>query len=251
MGESHGFLRLVGEVSTVAAGPVIDAERTGETASRALDAVSLYRFFRSGEEETLALRGVSFHVEPGEIVAVTGPSGSGKSTLLSCLAGLDEPTAGTVRIGGERMSARPESERAALRASRLGILFQSNNLFAHLTVEENVTLAQRILRHHQPTFTALDILDRMGLRERARALPSHLSGGESARAGLAVALANDPAVLLADEPTGELDGATEHRLLDLLRTHAERGCAIVLVTHSARVVSVADRMIALHDGQVT
>lgn len=218
--------------------------------ARVLDAASLYRFYRSGEEETLALRGVSLHVDAGEMVAVTGPSGSGKSTLLACLAGLDEPTAGTVLVGGQRMSARPESERASLRSGYIGVLFQSNNLFAHLSVEQNVRLAQRLHQKVSPAPAASEILARVGLADRSRALPSQLSGGESARAGLAVALANDPPVLLADEPTGELDGATQQRLLDLLRVHADRGCAILIVTHSPQVVAIADRVIALHDGQV-
>ncbi|WP_354567153.1 ABC transporter ATP-binding protein [Glaciihabitans sp. UYNi722] len=226
-----------------------DAPVSSSTA-RSLDAVALYRFFRSGEEETLALRGVSLHVDAGEIVAVTGPSGSGKSTLLSCLAGLDEPTAGTVRIAGERMSARPESERAALRADRIGVLFQSNNLFAHLTVEENVQLAQRLSPRSSPSPAPREIVARVGLADRTRSLPSQLSGGEAARAGLAVALANDPVFLLADEPTGELDGDTEQRLLDLLRAHADRGCAILLVSHSPHVVAVADRVIELEDGRI-
>ncbi|MCU1524930.1 MAG: transporter ATP-binding protein [Microbacteriaceae bacterium] len=218
--------------------------------SRALEALSLYRFFRSGEEETLALRGVSLHVEVGEILAVTGPSGSGKSTLLACLAGLDEPTAGTVRVAGSRMTDRPESERAALRARHIGVLFQASNLFAHLTVEENVRLAQRIPREASVAPAPAEVLARVGLTSRAQALPSQLSGGEAARAGLAVALANDPAVLLADEPTGELDGATEQRLLDLLRAHADRGCAILLVSHSPDVVASADRVVSLYDGRV-
>ncbi|MCU1556237.1 MAG: transporter ATP-binding protein [Microbacteriaceae bacterium] len=225
-------------------------EVTVAAPSRALEALSLYRFFRSGEEETLALRGVSLHVEVGEILAVTGPSGSGKSTLLACLAGLDEPTAGTVRVAGNRMTDRPESERAALRARHVGVLFQASNLFAHLTVEENVRLAQRIQRETSSAPAPSEVLARVGLTSRAQALPSQLSGGEAARAGLAVALANDPAVLLADEPTGELDGATEQRLLDLLRAHADRGCAILLVSHSQDVVASADRVISLHDGQI-
>ena len=225
-------------------------EVTTAAAARALEATSLYRFFRSGEEETLALRGVSLHVEVGEILAVTGPSGSGKSTLLACLAGLDEPTAGTVRVAGNRMTDRPESERAALRARHVGVLFQSSNLFGHLTVEENVRLAQRIPNETSGAPEPTEVLARMGLAGRAQALPSQLSGGEAARAGLAVALANDPAVLLADEPTGELDGATEQRLLDLLRAHADRGCAILLVSHSPDVVASADRVISLNDGQV-
>jgi putative ABC transport system ATP-binding protein len=214
----------------------------------ALQAKELYRFFRSGEEETLALRGVSLAVESGEILAVTGPSGSGKSTLLACLAGLDEPAGGSVFVSGVRMSHRSEAERSALRARHIGVLFQSANLIEHLSIEQNVRLAQRIVS--ADAAPPGDILDRVGLGHRASSRPSQLSGGEAARAGLAVALANNPAVLLADEPTGELDGGTEHRLLDLLRSHADRGCAVLVVTHSSDVVAHADRVIALSDGRV-
>jgi putative ABC transport system ATP-binding protein len=215
----------------------------------ALEARDLYRFFRAGEEETLALRGVSLEVASGEILAVTGPSGSGKSTLLACLAGLDEPAGGSVWVSGQRMSHRPESERAALRSRQVGVLFQSANLLGHLTVLENVRLAQQIAKSDAPR--PGEILERVGIGARAGALPSQLSGGEVARAGLAVALANDPVVLLADEPTGELDGSTERRLLDLLRSHADRGCAVLVVTHSPDVVARADRVIALSDGRVS
>jgi putative ABC transport system ATP-binding protein len=214
----------------------------------ALDAQDLYRFFRAGDEETLALRGVSVNVNAGEIVAVTGPSGSGKSTLLACLAGLDEPAGGTVFLSGARMSHRPESERALLRSRQIGVLFQSSNLLGHLTVAENIALVQKIAK--SATRAPREILDTVGLGGRATALPSQLSGGEAARAGLAVALANDPAVLLADEPTGELDGFTEGRLLDLLRDRADRGCAVLVVTHSPEVVLRADRAVGLRDGQV-
>ncbi|MBG6214753.1 putative ABC transport system ATP-binding protein [Cryobacterium sp. CAN_C3] len=213
-----------------------------------IEARDLYRFFRAGEEETLALRGVSLAVSAGEILAVTGPSGSGKSTLLACLAGLDEPAGGSVYVTGLRLSHRPESERAALRAHHIGVLFQTNNLLGHLSITENIELAQRIIKSDVPS--PQEILERVGLANRAAAKPSQLSGGEAARAGLAVALANNPAVLLADEPTGELDGGTERRLLDLLRSHADRGCAVLVVTHSPDVVARADRVIALNDGQV-
>jgi len=213
-----------------------------------VEARDLYRFFRAGEEETLALRGVSLSVSAGEILAVTGPSGSGKSTLLACLAGLDEPAGGSVYVTGLRLSHRPESERAALRAEHIGVLFQTNNLLGHLSISENIELAQRISRSDAPA--PQEILERVGLANRAAAKPSQLSGGEAARAGLAVALANDPAVLLADEPTGELDGGTERRLLDLFRSHADRGCAVLVVTHSPAVVARADRVITLNDGQV-
>lgn len=217
-------------------------------AASPIEARDLYRFFRAGEEETLALRGVSLAVSAGELLAVTGPSGSGKSTLLACLAGLDEPAGGSVYVTGTRLSHRPESERAALRARHIGVLFQTNNLLGHLSITENIALAQRLTRSDAPP--PQEILERVGLGNRAAAKPSQLSGGEAARAGLAVALANDPAVLLADEPTGELDGGTEERLLDLLRSHADRGCAVLVVTHSLDVVARADRVIALNDGQV-
>jgi putative ABC transport system ATP-binding protein len=217
--------------------------------AQALDASSLYRFFHAGEEETLALQGVSLTVGRGELVAVVGPSGSGKSTLLACLAGLDEPDGGRVLIEGERLSRRPEPERAALRARRVGVLFQSGNLLDHLTVAENVVLAQQVAGRPNPG-RAAGLLEALGLARRAHARPAELSGGETARAGLAVALANDPAVVLADEPTGELDSASEARVLDLLWAHAAAGGAVVVATHSPAVAAAASRTLHLQDGRV-
>ena len=215
----------------------------------ALDAFGLYRFFHAGDEETLALQGVSLTVCRGELVAVVGPSGSGKSTLLACLAGLDEPDGGRVLVEGERLSRRPEQERAALRAGRIGVLFQAGNLLDHLTVAQNVVLAQRVAGRPFPT-RAASLLDALGLARRAGARPGELSGGEAARAGLAVALANDPAVVLADEPTGELDSASEARVLDLLMERAAAGGAVVVATHSPAVAAVAARTVHLEDGRV-
>ncbi|MFK8905587.1 ABC transporter ATP-binding protein [Streptomyces sp. YS-3] len=215
----------------------------------ALEARELYRFFRAGEEETQALRGVSLCVRRGETVAVVGPSGSGKSTLLGCLAGLDEPSGGDVRIDGIRISHRPEAERARLRARGIGVLLQSSNLVAHLSVTDNVRLARSAVRG-RPAVTVEDLLEQVGLAGRARALSRQLSGGELARAGLAVALANSPGVLLADEPTGELDGGSERLVLELLRSRADDGCGVLIVTHSAEAVRVADRVIAMSDGRV-
>lgn len=214
-----------------------------------LEAEGLYRFFHTGGDETLALRGVSLTVESGEVVAVTGPSGSGKSTLLACLAGLDEPDGGTVRIAGEAMTRRPEPERAALRARRVGMLFQSANLLEHLSVDANLRLAQQLAGRTDADRRAA-LLARLGLTGRARAYPSELSGGEAARAGLAVAVVNDPLVLLADEPTGEVDAATAQGVLALLRTRADAGGAVVVVTHSPAVAAGADRIVPLLDGQV-
>jgi len=220
-----------------------------ETPAPALVATDLYRFYHAGDDETLALRGVSLSVDAGETVAVIGPSGSGKSTLLACLAGLDEPDGGMVRIAGEPMSRRTEAERARLRARNVGVLFQSANLVEHLSVRDNVIVAQR-LAGTVDTARAEALLARLGIEGRADARPSQLSGGETARAGLAVALANEPAVLLADEPTGELDSATAARVVERLRGEAARGAAVVVVTHNPQLAEGADRVVELRDGSV-
>jgi len=214
-----------------------------------LDAASLYRFYHAGDEETLALQGVSLAVDAHELVAVTGPSGSGKSTLLGCLAGLDEPDGGRVIVAGRVMSRRPEPERAVIRAQCIGMVFQTHNLIEHLSVVENLLLAQR-LAHKVDRARAVDLLGELGLSHRATAQPSQLSGGESARAGLAVALANNPPLILADEPTGELDSHTAAMVIALLRERVEHGAAAIIVTHSPAVASAADREIRLVDGRI-
>jgi putative ABC transport system ATP-binding protein len=219
------------------------------TTPPALEARSLYRFYRAGDEETFALQGVSLRLERGEFVAVTGPSGSGKSTLLACLAGMDNPDGGSVRIAGRLISHRPEPERTQIRARHIGVLFQQANLLDHLTVGQNLSLvrsmAGRAHRAERP-----DLLGLLGLSDREAAYPGQLSGGELARAGLAVALANAPVALLADEPTGELDSVTETRMLDLLSAAADRGTAILVASHSPAVADAAARVVRLHDGRV-
>jgi putative ABC transport system ATP-binding protein len=214
-----------------------------------LEAHELYRFFHAGDEEVLALRGVSLTADAGETVAVVGPSGSGKSTLLACLAGLDRPDGGTVRIDGLSISRRSEADRAAIRARSVGVVYQADNLIGHLTVEGNVALAQRLGGSTRPR-SRRDLLDRLGIGGRARAYPAQLSGGEAVRAALAVALANNPTVLVADEPTGELDSSTESQVLDLLQDRAEAGTAIVVATHSEAVAAMAQRIVRLVDGLV-
>jgi len=185
----------------------------------------------------------------GECVVVAGPSGSGKSTLLACLAGLDEPDGGEVRIDGARISHQPEPVRAAMRARTVGVLFQSANLLAHLNVAQNIELVQRLAGPPDPVWCR-ELLDTVGLTSRAHARPTQLSGGETARAGLAVALANRPRVLLADEPTGELDQQTAGAVVDLLRAQADTGSAVIVVSHDRRVQDGADRVVELREGVV-
>ncbi len=218
-------------------------------AAPAIEARELYRFFHIGDDETLALRGVSMDVKAGEIVAVVGPSGSGKSTLLSCLAGLDEPDGGAVFINGARLTRRADRSRAEVRAKSIGILLQSGNLFDHLTVEQNVRLKMRFAG--QPDGGRVrEVLGLVGIDERRHAYPHQLSGGEASRAGLAVALAPKPPILLADEPTGEVDRATEERILALFDEHRANGGASLIVSHSHAIAERADRIVHLRDGRV-
>ena len=225
---------------------------TAAQAQPLLMASELYRFFHAGDDETFALRGVSVRVNAGEMVAVVGPSGSGKSTLLSCMAGLDEPDGGYVTVAGQRITRRQEAARAGLRARWIGMLMQTGNLLNHLTVTQNIQAAQSLVRQgngarQHPAALLKDV----GLTDRGRARPSTLSGGEAARAALAVALANDPPVLLADEPTGEADRDTEARILALLRERAAEGKAVLVVTHSRDVSAAADRVIRVVDGRIS
>jgi putative ABC transport system ATP-binding protein len=215
------------------------------------DARDLYRFFHVGDDEVFALRGVSLSAAPGELVAIVGPSGSGKSTLLSCLSGVDEPDGGSVDVDGMRITRRSESVKARIRARSIGMLSQSGNLFEHLTVAQNVRAATAIAGGTDPHPLPETLLSAVGLAERSSAHPTTLSGGEAARAALAVALANEPPLLLADEPTGEIDGPAEEGLLELIRDRCSNGAAALVVTHSTRVASAADRVFHLDDGTLS
>ena len=214
----------------------------------AVSAVELYRFFHVGDTEVQALRGASLTVGAEEVVALVGPSGSGKSTLLACVAGLDEPDGGRVEVAGYRMTRRPEAERARLRARHIGVLQQSGNLFDHLTLEENVRLSLELARA-DGAGRSRQALASVGLADRAQALSSALSGGESARAALAVALAADPTVLIADEPTAEVDAATERQLIELIVGRKHAGRAALIATHSMALAAMADRIYRIVDGR--
>ena len=215
-----------------------------------LAADDLFRFFHPGDTEVRALRGASLSVARGETVALRGPSGSGKSTLLGCIAGLDDPDGGTVTIHGQRMTRRPEAERSALRAASIGYLAQSGNLFAHLSVAENIALQMDLGGIDGQKAKIRELLELVGLSHRANALPETLSGGEAARAGLAVALACDPPLLLADEPTAEVDRETETRILDVLEQRRLKGGAALIATHSPSLAARATRVLAIADGRI-
>jgi putative ABC transport system ATP-binding protein len=215
-----------------------------------LEAQELYRFYHVGDEEIRALRGVSLRVEAGELVAIVGPSGSGKSTLLECLTGLDEPDGGAVLLHGKRLTRRSEIERAQLRAQHFGILLQSGNLFDHLSVENNLRLAQSLAEKVDAAYLE-ELLQQVGLDHRRGHRPTQLSGGEAARAGLAVALSTHPPILVADEPTGEVDAETETVLMEHLMAFCRQGGTLLLATHSAALAARADRVIHLLDGRIT
>jgi putative ABC transport system ATP-binding protein len=195
-----------------------------------------------------ALKDVSLVCAAGETVAVTGPSGSGKSTLLGLLAGLDDPDGGLVRVAGQRLSHQRASVSARLRARSVGVLTQASGLLSHLDVVENVRFAAGLRGGAGPSPD--ELVDGLGLAAVRHASPRTLSGGETARAGLAVALAGAPVLLLADEPTAEISSAEERTVLDLLRAWRPPGSATVIVTHSAAVAAHADRTVHLVDGRV-
>jgi putative ABC transport system ATP-binding protein len=214
-----------------------------------LEAFDVYRFFHTGESETLALRGVSLRLAAGELVALMGPSGSGKSTLLSCLAGLDTPDGGHVELLGERFTRLGEAERARRRAAAIGILMQSANLFPFLTVAENIRLPMLLAGKAYPQRID-ELLDDVVLASHKHARPGQLSGGETARAALAVSMAVAPCVLLADEPTGEVDAATETTILDLIDRQRHAGVGVLIATHSQALAARADRVVRLQDGRI-
>jgi putative ABC transport system ATP-binding protein len=218
----------------------------------ALQAEGLAKTYSSDGTEVLALRGVDLDVADGEFVAVMGPSGCGKSTLLHLLGGLDRPTAGTIRLGDRQVESLSETQWAVVRRQEVGFVFQFFNLVANLTVAENVELPALLVgrSRSEARVRRAELLERLGVEARADALPSRLSGGQQQRVALARALVNRPRVLLADEPTGNLDSESARAVLSVLRDVQEEGQTLVLVTHDPRVAASADRIVRLRDGLV-
>ncbi|MDQ2969354.1 MAG: ABC transporter ATP-binding protein [Actinomycetota bacterium] len=215
-----------------------------------LELTDLRKSYRSGELSVDALRGVSFVVREGEFVAIMGPSGSGKTTLLGILGCLDRPTSGTYRLVGQEMSELPETKRAHVRGAEIGFIFQAYNLLPRSTAYKNVELplvyARVPLRERRQR--VLDALAEVGLSDRVSHLPNQLSGGQQQRTAIARALVAKPSVVLADEPTGNLDSASAEEVLGVLERLNRSGATIVLVTHSSEVADRASRILRMADG---
>lgn len=218
----------------------------------AISATALTKtFFTESGEEVHALNSVDLTISSGEFVAVVGPSGSGKSTLLYALCGLESVDEGSVALESVVLSGLNQNELAKLRRERVGFLAQRYNLIPYLTVRENVELTVR-LAGHRPEASAVDeLLTTLGVGDQRERMPRELSGGQQQRVALARALLTEPAVLLADEPTGALDTRTGDALVDLLRDRASRGATVVMATHNLQNASKADRVLVMRDGRIT
>jgi putative ABC transport system ATP-binding protein len=226
------------------------ADRSG--GSGVIEVVDVRKTYRNGILEVEALRGVSFVIDPGEYVAIMGPSGSGKSTLMHILGCLDIPTSGSFRLAGEDVSTMSEEELAHVRNQRIGFVFQQFNLLASMSAWRNVELpliyagVDRTARRDR----AMAALERVGLGDRIEHRPGELSGGQQQRVAVARALVTDPALILADEPTGNLDSVSAHDVLGLLEELHRGGRTIVLITHDAEVADAAGRTMRIRDGQI-
>jgi putative ABC transport system ATP-binding protein len=217
-----------------------------------LEIKNLCKVYGTGETRVNALDNVSFDVEQGEFVAIVGPSGSGKSTLLHILGGVDSPTSGVVNIAGTDISKLDETKLAIFRRRQIGLIYQFYNLIPILNVEENMTLPL-LLDGKKPDKKLLkELLDKLGLKDRLKHLPNQLSGGQQQRVSIGRALMNNPALLLADEPTGNLDSENSKEIVSLLRKfNKENNQTVIIITHDERIALSADRVITIEDGHIT
>jgi putative ABC transport system ATP-binding protein len=216
-----------------------------------LEVKDLTKKYGMGDGEVVAVDHISFSVEKGEFVAITGASGSGKSTLMNMIGGIDAPTSGEVTVDGRCISSMSEDELAIFRRRNLGMIYQFYNLIPTLTAEENIVLPWRLDGRKKNDEKVKEILFVLGLSERAGHLPGQMSGGQQQRVSIGRALINDPAFILADEPTGNLDSRTSGEIIDLLKyTNEKLGQTILLITHDEKIALSADRIITIGDGRI-
>jgi ABC-type lipoprotein export system ATPase subunit len=218
-----------------------------------IEARGLVKSYHDGEREVRPLDGVDFSCHGGEFILIVGRSGSGKTTFLNVLGGLTRPTAGSVRIGGKEILNLSDAEAAALRSLTLGFVFQFPGLLSTLSAQENVALSAEIAGtagKHASTERARDLLARVGLKEKADSPPAHLSGGELKRTAIARALMNSPSLILADEPTADLDADTEREVMELFREINREGTTVIMVTHNIDLASYASRVVRMEKGKL-
>jgi len=224
---------------------------SGEERAPVIQVEQVTKVYRMGETEVHALRGVDLTVSEGEMMSIMGPSGSGKSTLMNILGCLDRPTSGRYQLAGQDVSRLKDDQLAAIRGRRIGFIFQTFNLLSRATALENVELPLLYSGIPDRRRRAREALEAVGLAHRARHRPNELSGGQQQRVAIARALVNDPSIILADEPTGNLDSKTGEEVLELLeQLHRERGLTLVIVTHDPRVAARTERIVYLLDGRV-
>lgn len=217
-----------------------------------LEVNNLCKVYGRGETKVDALRNVSFSVEKGEFVAIIGPSGSGKSTLLHIIGGVDSPTSGTVKIGETDIATLDETALAIFRRRQIGLIYQFYNLIPILNVEENLTLPLLLDGRKPDKKVVAAIIEKLGLQDRIGHLPNQLSGGQQQRVSIGRALINTPALLLADEPTGNLDSENSRDILKLLRKfNKEQNQTVIIITHDEKIAMAADRIIAIEDGKIS
>ena len=232
----------------------VNSEKTQQAENE--DCTVVHRFvcktYQAGEAEVKALDNVSFAVEKGEFVSIIGPSGSGKSTLLHILAGIDRPTSGKVYVDGEDIYAKSEKELAYYRRRKAGLIYQFYNLVPTLTVEENITLPCRLDKKKTDKETLDRLLDTLGMKERRSHLPSQLSGGQQQRCAIGRVLFTNPALMLADEPTGNLDSKSAAEVMELLGSaNKQYGQTLIMITHNLELAKLADRMLIIKDGKLS
>lgn len=216
-----------------------------------LETKQLKKYYGSGDTLVKALDGINLSVEQGEFVSIVGTSGSGKSTLLHMLGGLDRPTSGVVRVEGRDISKLKDEELTIFRRRKIGFVFQSYNLVPVLNVYENIVLPIELDGNQMDTAYVKDIIEVLGLEKKKYNLPSQLSGGQQQRVAIARAIASKPAIILADEPTGNLDSVTSQDVLSLLKVTSDRfGQTVVMITHNEEIAQLADRIVRIEDGRI-